>query len=310
MDDAWVSVITGLNNVFESDYSTVVQVFSQPEFCSYQNILLYGTEGIPLDNLVSFALSKRFGTVENKTHIYSKDIVYQENPYYFTVDMNNPSLNLTKDPECMASFLKSIVSHPCIHNNKHIFVLLNIDTAFTKESVYTFRVLLERFSSNVIFIGTTYHISKIEPPLKSRLLCLRVPLLSHTSVSKLLRIVNLTPIDNERNLYRAFFMAWISKQHPDIAQHVRWNIPTLAEGLPSGPEELRSLSQKIYINGITIAQIADDLLRLIKNDKQKAALISKAAYIDAMVSRTDGHRMSLYIELLLQTAATTTTMKK
>ena len=305
MDELYKKFINLFPNINEfEEYKSIINTLSNSSLIDYPNLLLYSCKGFPIDLLIQMCLNTRF-----KQKIVSKEctwgqgktpaIFYYENPYYFTIDMNNP--NQSKDLTTISSFFKDIIGHPCVHaesGRRHIFIIYNIDKICNKENVYAFRVLLERFSNNVIFINTTYSISKIEQPLCSRMLCIRIPLFSKTRLNTF--ITNLGFAENEydgNDIYMCLLFSWLKSKN--VATN-NFNIPAVEELSSSSTlEHIRNLSQKIYVNDISFSMLIFDLLKIIPNDEKKQILISQATNIEHLLAKTEGHRMSIYIEYVL-----------
>lgn len=289
LDAAWTTVTNNFSKLLDVSYeharvfNVLKNSINAPD---HPNVLLYGAPGFPLHLYVP-AL---FPGIKSKECQYGKDIFYTENQHYFTFDANNP--HQTKDLETLSAFLKSIVSHKSLSGTRHIFVINNIDAVLNKENVYAFRVLLERHSSNAIFIATSHCISNIESPLRSRMLCVRVPLLRSENVATFFQQLSLAPPpDGERDLYRATFLSCVP---PEKHESFSWNVHELQSGMPKTLEGIRMLAQKVYVNNISLSALTQDLIKIVGPD-----IIGPAAHIDALLATTDKHRYSLYIEHLL-----------
>jgi hypothetical protein len=304
MDAAWSTVCANFDKVIalSPDHAKVATFLLDTELESSPNVLFYGTPGFPIDLFVHHLLKRKFNItqVDNRC-TWNNEVIYSENPSYFTIDFANPSQS--KNVLTIGAFIKELVSHSSVHTGKHAMVLLNIDKGLTKENVYQFRVLLERYSNNVVFITTTYHRSKIESPLLSRLVSLRIPLLSTEAiryVCNTLLDVQLPSDHTGRSLYHAVLVGVIAKERPALLPSItRFNVPAIADMKKPTHDQLRTLAQKIYINDVTIAMLTQDLLNIV-SDPYK--LVSAAAHIDCMAAKTDGHRMSIFIEQLLNIA--------
>jgi DNA polymerase III delta prime subunit len=150
-----------------------------------QNILIYGARGFPTNLLWELVFRKKYGdeAVRSKKKVmWNNKISYTESPFFFECDMADPH-NPT-DLQIFANFIKDLIEHKCVYNIRHTVVLQNIDHVCSKDMSHAFRVFLERFSNNVMFICTTHRISRLEPPLVSRCLGIRVPLPTPLELAK------------------------------------------------------------------------------------------------------------------------------
>lgn len=301
MDAAWMTFIDNFITVVSKSpvHENVATFLHTTDFTSSPNILLYGSRGFPHDVFITTILKRKFNIhAKNRECVWNKEVLYSENPCYFQIDFANPCQ--CKNVATIAAFVKDVVSHGSIHGSKHVFVMSNIEKGLTKENVYQFRVLLERYSNNAMFITTTYHKSKIEPPLLSRLLHFRIPLLDAATVRDVCRDVlslDLPEDYEQRDIHRAILTGVVFKHKPDLLDVVtKYHVPSLASMSKPTADDLRALAQKIYINDVSLSMLTEDLLHSCTNPEK---LVAEAAYIDTLAAKSDGHRMSLFIELLL-----------
>jgi hypothetical protein len=148
---------------------------------SSNNKLLYTPIGFPIDIYLNTLLKRIFNITYtfNKTeHIWEKNITYIENQYYIEIDIMNPE-NL-KNIEKITSFLLHIISSKNVKMKKHYIVIKHIDLLSTL--FYDFRIILEKYSHNVVFICTTHFITKLEMPIKSRFSTFRIPLFTFDEI--------------------------------------------------------------------------------------------------------------------------------
>lgn len=173
------------------------------------------------------------------------------------------------------------------------------------------RVILERFAKNAWFICTTYHISAIESPIRSRFLLLRVPLLSST-VLKAVFARAAIPLHEEcvkHDIADLNVATFLSVMDPKLLPYsaedfCKLRAPFLQDvlKLPSPSiSQIRTVTQKLSVHGFTLSQITQDLLHSIKTCDMDDFL-HKAANIEHMYVCTEKYRKPLYIELLLHTA--------
>ena len=284
------------------------------------NILLYGAPGFPM-NVLWEAVFMRTHNICARTMkrmlCWNNQVTYTETPYFFEIDFAYP--HNSKDTDTLAAFIKELISHQCVFNKRHIIVLNNIDyiccaqSQYGKQS-YAFRVLLERFSHNALFICTTNNRSGIEQPLISRFLGFRVPLATTEELQNIFRALDLPfhPFMLQyscRDMYLAMYVAWLSMYAPQHITHDMFKYKVanfhqlVATNLKSrqkiSHEELREITSKISVHDASIRDIAMDLAQDAKTDQQKSSIMECAAQIDHMCSTTESFRKPLYIELFL-----------
>jgi hypothetical protein len=305
--DAWALFEQRFDRYVENlqCYNIIRNIISNG-FVGFSNILLYSA-GFPSHLIISHMIRAIFNesTHNGCAKIFDKDVMYHEYPYHFEVDCMNPMQ--TKSIEKFAGFIKHIASHKCIHSDRHVMVMLNVD-AVVRDSAQSFRVLLERFSNNVIFICTTNVLSAIEKPIVSRFMCIRVPLFTTEQIQHILEDIGFEPSEcaavanftDHRNLPYCMYVAAMSRyqqtqcnlRYPFLLDY--WGSdcskPTL--------DQLRSLTQKIHNLDIAIPNLANDLIKISK-DRYKANVISLCTAVDHWIALTDGNRKSLYIEYLV-----------
>jgi hypothetical protein len=237
------------------------------------NTLLYGAYGFPTDLLIDEIIKEKFGLVNiyRTECIWNKNIVYNENQYFFEIDLMNP--NMPKD----YSFLTELILHIIKSKNilvgyKHFIILKHIDLLHVE--FFTFRILLERFTENAYFLCTTHKISKIEAPIRSRFYCIRVPLFEHTDIIKIfnkyLKIkLNKYLIENKsRDFIKAIFFAEVEKNEPNLLTYefCNYNFPLLYDFMnnfskkTSNLEDIRQFSYKCCQYNISIKDLTIDLL--------------------------------------------------
>ena len=277
-----------------------------------QNILLYGAPGFPIHLLWETIFKEIFHTnyYRNTVNWHNK-LNYIETPYFFELDMADP--NNSKELEVLSTFLKELVQHPCVHSRRHIIIMHNIEKLCARRSSYSFRVLLEKYSANAIFICTTFHYSSIESPLLSRCINIRVPLPTNNEISTIMKSLELVhhPLlksNNCRDIYLTLYVHWM---HTHMPEHVTQefcnsDIFGLEELLKNKKkntiEDIRTFVSKISVHDPSISKLTFDILHTISTNKKKLEFIKKATEIDYMCATTEGHRKPLYIELLLNIA--------
>ena len=299
------------------------------------NILLYGAKGFPHSVLWDAVARNEFGNFTRRPCVFraqttgNQEWHYQETPYFFDIDLQNPSQ--PKDLQTLSDFLTSILRHPCMHTSRHIFLLRNIDAVMTKDGSPMFRVLLERFSKNAWFICTTYKVASVECPIRSRFLAMRVPLMTPEEVCHVLvaagKDSTLLPElheciraaavrDIRYALYLAEYETIYKSMTPDASLphtlevmanykapflHTSFNTHRVKDATF---QEIRALAQKLTVNGYTLADVVRDVLsnNHIASEAAAHEFVRTAAELEHKFACTDGYRKSLYLEYLLHRA--------
>lgn len=319
MDELWKQFTTNfLNKVLPnlpihlSIIDKLKKILLQGGIFEVQNILLYGSKGFPMNLIWESVFIEMFGSNYYKNLLtWHNKLNYIETPYFFEIDMDDP--NNTKELDVISVFLKEIIQHKCVHSNRHIIIINNIDRLCARRSSYSFRVLLERYSANAIFICTTTHYGSIESPLISRCINIRVPLPTNTEIQNIMTSLELSyhPLltsNNCRDIYFALYIHWLILHMPEIITEEFCNYHTLGivdllkNKKKNTIEDIRSFVSKISVHDPSIREITIDILNTITNNKKKHEFLTKAAEIENMFATTEGHRKPLYIELLLNVA--------
>jgi len=242
MDEIWNYVINNFNKClpYIPYYDTMINNIVNLNFCSNPNLLLYGAKGFAFELIWETILQKKFGKYKKTKCIWQKDITYYETPYFFEVDLLYP--HQTKDMAVFSEFIKDLITHPCIHEDRHIIVLKSIDELSNRQKTIALRVLLERYSKNAFFICTTSHVSALENPLLSRFLLLRCPIFTPDEMENCFKVLNLTyhpllkEVDNY-DFYYSLYISWFIKNHPnEITLSIcQYKLPCFHEFLLSIP---------------------------------------------------------------------------
>lgn len=297
------------------------------DLATMPNILLYGSYGFPHDLLWKEAIRRRFDVARllPSPCTWGKDLQYTETPYYIQVDMNHPTI--PKDIETLQDFLKAVITTRSITAERHIIILENIDALVHKTaSMNTFRVLLERFSKNVWFICTTYHVGMLEPPLRSRFQGLRVPLPTEEENRAILQLLDGTPAQPaaapaaapapSRNLIHAL----VTPAYPD--EYMRWLscrvFPPIADFVLNTPsptiEAVRAITYKAFQCGVSLAELAMDIIeactRRGDSDEALFRITKELAHYEHMATQSKGMRTLLYMEYMVHYATVISPNKK
>ena len=294
---------------------------------SPNNKLLFTPTGFPIDlylNIVLLRILNIDAPFNNTEHIWDKSIIYVENQHYIEIDLMNPE-NI-KNIEKITPFLLHIISSKNVKMKKHVIVIKHIDLISTL--FCEFRIILEKFSHNVVFISTTHYITRIDAPIKSRFSQFRIPLFTFEEIQTIYHnnlgismndyLVETKP----RNIIKALFLSEIER-HPASAElltkeFVELNFPPFVEFIrafnknKNNLEDIRGLSYKCCQFNISILQIVQDFVRLVDFDyinirdchdkdknKLKCDIIKIGTDIDYLLSQTNKCKEPLYIENLL-----------
>ena len=297
---------------------------------SSNNKLVYTPIGFPIDTFLNLLLTRLCDITApfNKTaHIWEKTINYVENQYYIDIDMMNPD-NI-KNIEKITPFLLHIISSKNVKMKKHLIVIKHIDLL---SSLYCdFRIILEKYSHNVVFVCTTHFITRIEAPIKSRFSRFRIPLFTFNEICDIFTN-NLDISMNDylletktRNIIKAIFIAELERHHASATvaeiltkEFVELNYPPFVEFIrnynknKNNLEEIRGLSYKCCQYNISIQQITQDFVRLVDYDNNylnikkapnkndlKCEIIKIGTEIDYLLSQTNKCKEPLYIENML-----------
>jgi len=245
---------------------------------SSNNKLLYTPVGFPIDIYLNTLLIKIFDikALFNKTeHTWDKSITYIENQYYIDIDLMNPE-NI-KNIEKITSYLLHIIGSKNVKMKKHYIVIKHID--LLSELFCDFRIILEKYSHNVVFICTTHYITKLETPIKSRFSTFRVPLFTFEEIQDIFcNHLNISMNDylletKTRNLVKAIFISDIER-HPSsyeilTKEFVEFNFPPFVEFIKNynknknNLDDIRGLSYKCCQYNVSILQIIQDFIKLV-----------------------------------------------
>jgi len=245
---------------------------------SSNNKLLYTPVGFPIDIYLNTLLIKIFDikALFNKTeHTWDKSITYIENQYYIDIDLMNPE-NI-KNIEKITSYLLHIIGSKNVKMKKHYIVIKHID--LLSELFCDFRIILEKYSHNVVFICTTHYITKLETPIKSRFSTFRVPLFTFEEIQDIFsNHLNISMNDylletKTRNLVKAIFISDIER-HPSSGEiltkdFVEFNFPPFVEFIKNynknknNLDDIRGLSYKCCQYNVSILQIIQDFIKLV-----------------------------------------------
>ena len=92
-----------------------------------QNVILYSYYGFPFDLFIDEIIKKKFNltTIYRKELLWNKIIIYNENQYFFEIDLDNP--NMPKKYNLISNMLLEIIKTKAINGEKHLIIIKNID---------------------------------------------------------------------------------------------------------------------------------------------------------------------------------------
>lgn len=245
---------------------------------SSNNKLLYTPIGFPIDSFLNTLLIQIFNIKPpfNKTeHIWEKSIIYIENQHYIDIDLMNPE-NI-KNIEKITSFLLHIICSKNVKMKKHYIIIKHVD--LLSSLFCDFRIILEKYSHNVIFICTTHYITRLEPPIRSRFSTFRIPLFTFEEIQNIFsNYLNISMNDylfetKPRNIVKALFISEIERYPLSseilTKEFIEYNFPPFVEFIKeynknkNNLDDIRGLSYKCCQYNISILQIIQDFIRLV-----------------------------------------------
>jgi hypothetical protein len=245
---------------------------------SSNNKLLYTPIGFPIDIflnrllIIIFNIKDPFNKTEN---IWEKNIIYIENQHYIEIDLMNPE-NI-KNIEKITSFLLHIITSKNVKMKKHYIVIKHID--LLSSLFCDFRIILEKYSHNVVFICTTHFITKLETPIKSRFSTFRIPLFTFDEIQNIFNnYLKISMNDylleiKTRDIIKALFISEIER-HPSsleilTKEFVEFNFPPFVDFIKNYNKnknnlyDIRNLSYKCCQYNVSILQIIQDFIKLV-----------------------------------------------
>lgn len=237
-------------------YDYIISQLISMNIADNPNILLHGSEGISHSDIIETFIAKRFGLSLPLLKRYPvwNGLAYIETNYYIEIDCLHPDFS-----NVLLELLLTISKHKCIHMERHIIFLRNIEY-FHRNNSQSLRVLFERFSHNVLFICSTRHINKIEPPILSRMQLYRVPIV-------------LTQLQ-------------LKKREPAIKLEL------------TTKEDIRKCAFKLFQQDISIPDIVKAVATKIPQ-KWIYDFIQQAAELEHQATLNDPSKLAFYLEMLL-----------
>lgn len=294
-------------NIIESN-NELYMIFNFIKKYNY-NILLYSANGFPIDFFINELIKKKFNihTIIKNENIWEKNIYYYENKHFFEIDLMNP--NFSKNYELLTNFIAYLIKIRNIYNEKHLIIIKHIN--LLKEEFSILKILLEKYSSNVYFICTTYKISSIEDAIKSRFTCFRIPLFKTNEINVIFNnylnknLNNYLIKYNCRNLIFSIFISEIENKEPHLITEEFCNLkyPPMYNYIKTfnkkkyNLEDIRKISYNCFQYNITITDILHDYIYITK--KKNSDIIEKAANLEHCLNLTNKGREPIYIEAFI-----------
>jgi hypothetical protein len=268
-----------------------------------QNLLLYSYIGFPIDLYIDEIIKRKFkiNNIYRKEMLWNKTIIYNENQYFFEIDLDNP--NMPRKLNNLNDMLLFIIKTKSINSDKHLIIIKNIDKL--DEIFFAFRIILEKYYNNCYFICFTNRINKIENPIKSRFFLIRLRLFKPDEIKMIYEKylnenINKNLINN-RNIIFNIFITQTEKNEPLLVNDDFCNLhyPPLKQFLKSkySLNDIRQLSYKYCQYNIGIREIVEDFLLIDKKNYKK--IIDIAANLDELLNNTNKCREPMYIEAFL-----------
>lgn len=236
---------------------------------NHPNICLYGINtGY---NLLIECLNKIYKINKNSINNY-KDISYIKNNIYYEFNLKNIKY---KNKETWINLLKDIcLSDNYYYINQKKIIILNNYHYLNGSIQNILKVIIEK-NTHVVFIILTLNISKIIAPIKSRLLCVRIPKINNYDKWKLIKKkINLN-INNFKN-YNCYDTNDILFLHnnkieikdnilKNIIEYINLNIIINYEKKKT-IDNIKKISYYILTIGIPIIYFYKELLIYLLND--------------------------------------------
>ena len=265
------------------------------------NILFYGPVRFPLEYMGYALFHKQHVPIKRK-HLWEDKLPYYECEHFFEIQCNHPLM--PKNYDILCDFMKHILTSHCIHHSKHVMILRDIDIITQSEYHFALRVLLERYSHNVLFIATTHHISKMEAPLLSRFMAIRVAQPTFDELESMGR--SMAPsIEPSIYLHERDFLATLFRlyycTHGQQEVCLELSNKELEEFLSKTRsfEEVRQFAYRMFQKGLPLAEFCNQLIDCVKPVKYQSKLTSELASLEHALALSSKGREPIYYEKAL-----------
>ena len=271
------------------------------------NLLFYSTKGFPFDLFIDEIIKEKFkiNQIYRKENLWNKTIIYNENQYFFEIDLDNPTM--PKKFNYLKEMLLFIIKSKSVNTDKHLIIIKNIDKL--EEYFFAFRIILERYYNNCYFICTTNKMGKIENPIKSRFSTFRFRLFTNNEIQmifkKYLKVdLNKHLIANNcRDIFFAIFIAQyeINESCEISEDFCNLSYPPLRDFLNSKYNliNIRQLAYKYSQYDLNIKDLTFDLLKLNKKKGKELVIINNSIIFESLLLQSNKGREPIFIEALL-----------
>lgn len=279
------------------------------------NVLLYGAPGFPTDLFIDEVLKAKFDLnllhkskctwiCQNTSSTTNKDMIYYHNPHFLEINLMHHTVE--KNTSELSKFFTDIIKNRNINSSigqKHFIIIKHIDL-LEPQYFTSYRIILERFSTNAYFLCTAHNIAKIDTPIKSRFSLMRLPLFTQ---DELIHIFNrrldkpLLGRDVGRNIMKALYFYHFNDENTTL------NFPPIIDLFKMKKtdiklEDIRHMAYKCFQYNVTIPELTTDILKLLpKNTKQKKKfkIINAATDFEHKLHLIKRGREPIYIEAFL-----------
>lgn len=301
LDTLWNNFVERFSEFYNDEmpeHQSILNFLTHCSCPSMQNILLISRKGFPIDLLWGEALRKIYNLktipYANNHEKYEDIIPYQQCQYYFELDFEHP--DIPKDISKVVDLIKFVSLSSPIFSNRHLWILKNIECIRHNYGLGPFRILLERFSSNVLFICTTTQPSHLDRSLQSRFTHIRIPLLQETNIKNILLKLNVSPDLVSKINTRNLFLAMCYCCSPELIESSNFNYPNVNTITNWTVDNVRTLAHQYSINGLTLADACHDIIKL-KFKKNNIEVINWLTKLEAKCAEGNRIREMWFIEM-------------
>lgn len=261
------------------------------------NLLLYGAKGFPFEMLFEYAFAKQFQSefpIQKQFPKWNNEIPFIETRFYIELDARHP--DFPKNSAVLIDFIVTIISSKCLYLDRHIILLKHFDELTQKSHGSIFKILLERFSQNVLFCCTTHYLQRLEPAILSRMSVFRVPLPTLTETQKILNALD-PSFDGIPKTRHFVWNLHFYKSSLDPTFHY----PSIQElqKMKLSQTDIRQLSYKLFQHQISVAELIQDTLHLLPNESIQLKWVEATVPIEHQSHSVDLVKHGFYLELIL-----------